>query len=164
MNNPNWIRWINASFTNHFQNFITTQNSLPSFLIGHDVNKDTLGASYAEIRLDGPHEQQKAGITWYFESYVNVRVVTMIDDKDFYAQYRNDGIVAASFKNNICVFKYGDGVDDDQSFLGTMQLITRPGKEGIIVTNWGQILTNINAFQTTVEGHYRMYLTSPFGD
>lgn len=161
MMDVNWIRWIKASFATHFTNIITVQNNLPCYLLGHDINKDTL-VSFAEIRLDGPHEQQLAGVTWYLEAYANIRVVTMLDDKDFYGEEKNVGIVATAFTNSICVYKYGTGVDDDQSILGTLQLITT-GKQAIIITNWGQILTSINAFQTTVEGHYRMYLTNvPF--
>lgn len=153
--NKNWPRWIFASVSKHFD---AEKQGLHMFVEGeHRDTRDKL--DFLEFRLDGPYitEVSKGYFRLYIE--VNILVQSTKNQTNIHRIHENVGIAAAAFWNGIKVFKYGNGVDDDQSYLGCLQLVTDArGKERIQISHFGQIEPKTRVLQATVEGHYEMFL------
>lgn len=155
--NKNWPRWIFASVSKHFD---AEKNGLKLFIEGQhrDTREDK---DFLEFRLDGPYITEVSHN--YFRLYieVNVLVQSTKDQTSYHRIHENVGIAAAAFWNGIKVFKYGDGVGDDDSYLGCLRLVTDArGKERIQISHFGQIEPKTRLLQATVEGHYEMFLQS----
>jgi len=151
----NWPRWIFASITKHFAGIIT----LDVFLEGMDRQTKDL-ESFAEIRIDGPRTNELSADYWRLYVEINVLIQTIMDDSSLHSHWDNIGNVNMAFTQGICVHKYGDGDDDDDSSLGCLMLVTdRYDRENIITSNFGQIDKSVTLQQATVEAHYEMFLS-----
>ena len=153
--NKNWPRWIFASISQHFTD---EKQGLDLFIEGQ--HRDTRDKKdFLELRMDGPYITEISHN--YFRIYIEVNVlVQSTKDQDSYHRiHANVGIAAAAFWNGIKVFRYGNGIDDDDSYLGCLQLVTDArGKERIQISHFGQIEPKTRLMQSTVEGHYEMFL------
>jgi hypothetical protein len=59
------------------------------------------------------------------------------------------------------VYKFGDSTDDDQSFIGCLELAKGIGKQpGIKITHFGQIGPDTPLMQSCVDGHFEMTITT----
>ncbi len=153
--NQNWSRWSFASISKHFDD---NRQGLKLFIeVTHrDTRKDE---EYLEFRMDGPTLREVSKGCWKLRIEVNILVTATIDENDFHRIHRNAGIAQAAFAQGISVFKYGDGVDDDDSFLGCYKLLQNSSTRDFIELNhFGQIDANVPLMQATVEGHYLMTL------
>lgn len=82
-----------------------------------------------------------------------------MDEKNYHRIHQNVGIAAGAFKPAISVFKLGNGIDDDQSFVGCLQLLqNRETRDFIEINHFGQIDVKTLLMQASVEGHYKMVL------
>ena len=153
--NQNWARWSFASISKHFDD---NRQGLKLFIEG--THRDTREVEeYLEFRMDGPTLREVSKGCWKLRIEVNLLVTATIDEEDFHRIHRNAGIAQAAFATGIPAFKYGDGVDDDQSVFGCYQLLQSSSTRDFIELNhFGQIDTNIPLLQATVEGHYQMNL------
>lgn len=148
-------RWIFASICKHFD---ARKETLPLFIEGMHrdriINQDQL-----ELRIDGPYIVEESHNLFYYDYEINILVSSVINDTDLHQIYRDVGIVTSAFVD-IEVYKYGTGVDDDQSLLGCLRLKQSSGnREKIQVSNFGQIEPDVKLLQATVEGHYRLTLS-----
>ena len=150
----NWPRWIISSIIEHFR---LRRQGLPFFVEGthRDDIKDADGI---ELRIDGPNITEENKNYFYLDCEINILISSIINDINFYRIHEDVGIVSAAF-TDIQVFKYGEGIDDDQSLLGCMKLKQSSGdKDKIQVNHFGQISPEIKLLQATIEGHYRLIL------
>jgi hypothetical protein len=157
--NKNLPRWIMASCRKHFWD---RRQGIPIYFehTGDKVLTDSNGKpirNYCEFRLDGPYEQQNNRIEFEYDIEINILCLSTLDDKYSDLIEQTLGIMAAAFTNCINVYRYGDGVDDDGTRVGTLILQQEKG-ERINVNRFGQANAATRILQASVEGHYRMTL------
>lgn len=154
MFNQNWPRWIVASVRKHFYD-----NRQGLFMHIEETDRQTASVSdFCEFRIDGPRIKEVSKDYFKLLTTVNILITSAMDNKDFDKINKNIGIIVAAFTPNINAFKYGDGPDDDSSFLGCMQL-SRGKNDVLRVNKFGQIDKTEKINQATVEGRYYLDLT-----
>lgn len=145
--NPNWPRWIWASVSKWFSDIITP--NIPMYVEGDDRGTGLL-ATYTEFRMDGPTgKEQNKGI-WALYIAINVLVVVKKNETDTHTQFKIQGQVTNAFTQVIPIYRYGD----DDGFIDCLTLRT-DNRNGIIISQFGQISPDLNVLQSTIEGHYR---------
>lgn len=153
--NSNWPRWIAASIHKHF---LTEVTSLPIYIEGEPRSQNTV-TDYAELRFDGPYAHEDSRNQWILDVEINVLIGSIPDEKDTHRIYKNEGIIAAAMKPIIKVYKYGDGINDDNLLLGCLH-IKQSFNQTIFIARFGQVDPKINLLQSTIEAHYKMELNT----
>lgn len=147
---PNLNRWIYASVVKQFMEASQAAN-IPFYIDRYDRD-----VSWAELRFVGPIVNELTRGTFIIMCNVDILCTSFIE-QDQYNIYRMTGVFANAFQD-ICVYKYGDGVDDDQSYIADLKLTSRGGNK-VNITNYGLILPD-NKFQRSVlESDYEMLFT-----
>lgn len=150
---PNWVRWIKASFAKHFDT-----NKDDTFLHVEGFERATEGKSdWLELRMDGPYLKEHTKGEWLLETEFNILICVMMNASNAYRMETLTGRVAGICEKCIPVYKYGDTDADDQSLLGYCTLQPRE-KEKVIVSNFGQVRPDTKLLQSSVEAHYKMHL------
>lgn len=151
--NPNWSRWIFASFTRHFKTNLP--NGSPTLYIeGEDRRTENIN-DYFEFRINGPNIVELHGY-YKFEVGINILIVTK-QNKNIHTIHNNAGLIASLFWRNISMLKLGAdtlGVDDG-SYLGCMCIYKREGKE-LDVSHIGQVNPDTLEMQAMVQALYTM--------
>lgn len=153
--NPNWPRWLWASFTTHFATHFEA-NALPHFVEGDD-RPDPSPKDFVEIRMDGPRIWKQPG-RYRLYVPVNILIQSTMDDDDTHRIFRTAGVVVEGFADSIGIFKLGNGVEDDQSLSFCMSLM-QDKLNPLKVNHFGQIDATLRLQQATVEGHYEGFVT-----
>lgn len=154
----NWDRWIFASISKEFND---NRQTIPLFVEGQHRDDTQDKATLFELRIDGPNYTEVSKDCWRIDIEVNILVQAAMDNEDFHTIRKLCGIASAMFINNLPIFKFGDGVDDDDSLLSCMKLLQDvKGRERIQTSHFGQIDPSVKVQQSTVEGHYRMLLNT----
>ena len=154
--NKNWTRWIFASISKHFLDYFTAEG-VTLFIEGQHRDTDTL-QDFVELRIDGPRLTEVSKDCWLFRVEVNILITSIMNDTNYYRVQQNVGISQAGCIQ-IDVFKFGDGVDDDGSFLGCFKLLQDKASRDFLEANqFGQIDVATKILQATVEAHYKMLL------
>lgn len=150
----NWPRWIFASCSYHFE-----QNVGGITMFTEGTHRDTeLLPEFIEFRMDGPYFTQLNKNYWHCYFEINILLQATMLDTDFHAIHRLAGTVAAAF-TEIQIFKYGEGLDDDDSLIACANLKQDVRKrERIQINHFGQVEPETKLIQATVEGHYEMHL------
>ena len=157
--NPNWTRWIFASVASYLK-VLATANNIPVLVEGMDDETDefTEATDRIEIRISGPYTRQQHN---EYRLYVDVNVLltSRFDgpSKNRYTILINAGLFHTAMDQAIKVYKYGNEVGDDDSFLGC--LIPRSGKNDTIrVIHFGKVDPTDKLKQSAVDARYEMYL------
>lgn len=157
MNVPdkNWARWTFASVSVFFE---ARRQGLRLFIEGQ--HRDTrLEEDFLELRVDGPTLRQVSKGCWKLRIEVNVLVQSVFNDVNYHRVKQNSGIAQAAFETSIPVYRFGDGPDDDQSFVGCYILQQdKRSRDFIELNDFGRIEKDVPISQATVEGHYVMTL------
>jgi hypothetical protein len=156
--NPNWVRWVFASFSDHFTTAFA--DKLPLYIEGQHRDTREL-KDFLELRIDGPFAIQVSRGCWKLRSEVSILIQSVMDDKDYHRHVENLGIAQSAFDVCIPMFRYGCRDADDDTFLGQMKLLqNRANRDFLEVYNFGQIDKDRKLMQGTVEAHYQMELTT----
>ncbi len=148
MIDPNIIRWMAASAAKHFKNFADAAG-IPFYLNEYKGDKE-----WAEFRFDGPMIEDSTIGTFSLGCTINILITCFISDND-YRIFDLAGIFASAADNDICVFKYGDSIQDDQSLIGSLQLF--PSSNNRIETiHYGIIAAESQQKRSSVEANYVM--------
>ena len=151
--NKHWARWILASATKHFQTMASTNGI--AFHIRGLLRKTASEDEFVEFYMEGPFIVQLSAN--YFRLTVGINVLYSVDiTTDYHADMELVGKILESF-TQICVYKYGDGVDDDDTYLGRLapvQGIT----DKINVNTFGVKESNVKVKMGSVEAEYEIYL------
>lgn len=152
----NLPRWVTASCAQFFKLRIGDQANL--FLEGQERRTEAL-SQWLEFRLDGPYVVELSQNYFKVNIEINMLCVAQIDLTDFYKIHKLAGIALDCFVA-IPIYKYGDGPDDDQSLIDCM-IITRSTdqREAIRVSHFGRVNPDQKILQSSVEGHYHLYVT-----
>lgn len=138
---------FNQEFDPSFQIFIEgTHRGLPD---------DT---ELLEFRMNGPQRRQPSRGYFILVVQLNILVRSYMDDNDFHKIHRNVGLVANWLADNHCIYRYGDGVDDDDTLLGELHLQNRKKSEILQVNHFGQIDPKFRIQEATVEAEYTIHL------
>lgn len=155
MANQDWDRWIfatmsyvfNTAFTGSYEIFIEgTHKGVPS------------NTEYLEFRMDGPQRRKVSRGNYILYVEINILVRSYMDDTDFHKMRKSAGKVATWLENNFCIYRYGDGGRDDDTLLGTLQLINRGPKENVRVLHFGQIDPKVPIEEATVQAAFEIHL------
>jgi len=152
--NIDWYRWMVASIAKHFDSF---KGSYQLYIEGDERDTDEL-KNFAELRTDGPFITRVCKQLMYLDIEVNLLVQSHMDPSDLYAGAKAVGIFARGFTNEISVFRYGNGENDDDSLLGCLTLRTKRNEDTVDIGNFGIIHQDTRITQFTIEGHYRLEL------
>lgn len=156
LGNPNWGRWIFATMSGNFKSRF--EGTFGTFIEGTHRGLPA-NTELLEFRMDGPMWKQPSRNYFILDVEINILVRSFMDDKDYHKMRRSTGEVAAWLAKNHCIYRYGDGPDDDNSLLGTLQLKNRTFRELLRVNHLGQIDPQYMLEEATVEASFQMYLT-----
>ena len=150
MSRKHWPRWVKASIVKHFDD---NRDSETLYIdpFKRPTNEDL---SRLELRMDGPDIIEHNFNRFTISMEINCLVQTYQGPTD--NRYKHEiltGKAIAIFTSGISVYKYGAGVDDDQTLLGCL---VRKGN--IIPTNFGTPDDSTDLVHSTVEGQYEMNL------
>lgn len=154
--NPNWGRWIFASFSDHFATKFDSVIAL--FIEGQHRDTREL-PQFLELRIDGPFAIQISRGCWKIRSEISILVQTVMNDKNYHDHSHNMGVAQNAFDVCIPIYKYGNRDGDDDSFVGQMKLLQNRSERNFIEAyNFGQVHQDTKLLQGTVEAHYEMRL------
>lgn len=154
MNNPNWQRWIFASASKYFQGIA---DAYPVQMHIEGVERTISDEEkWIEFRMDGPAVTEYSRNYYQLDVEINILWSVHMNSQDFHETKKLSGALVEAM-TNICIYKYGDGVDDDDSLLGS--LVLRQDKyHPIRVNEFGQVRADTHLVQGAVEASYRMIL------
>jgi len=148
--NPNWPRWCFASVSKHFDD---RRQGLYMFIEGQKRDTRDL-KDFIELRMDGPQITEISKDYWRIYGEVNILVTSAMDNNNYHRIHQNVGIVAAAF-TTIRLFKFGTGVDDDQSQWACWYLLQNTEKRHRLdIFHFGKVDVKSEVVQASVEGHY----------
>jgi hypothetical protein len=149
----NWQRWILASTSKHFGDNV---GSIDFFVEGQRRQEET-DQDLFEFRLIGPDYSEVSKNEYRVDLSINI-AIQVVMDSDFHRMSRRIGLICSLF-NVINVYKYGDGVGDDDSFLMCLKPL-QDRRDKLMVLNFGQIDQTKTLLQAMVEGKYYGDLTA----
>jgi hypothetical protein len=162
----NWPRWIFATITGDIENRLAVTGKqvhitgLP--FIPPDPDKVTRddALDFYEVRMDGPHFEERSKGYWRVYVEISILIQSQIDDEsgDFHRFYRDIGYAQQALVEAFCVYRYGDGPEDDESQVGCLKLMRDFRRNRLEAKNFGQTGPQERLMQATVEGHYEMFL------
>jgi hypothetical protein len=138
-----------ASITQHVQNLVP---QYPLYLNSYS-GKDQ---AWGEIRFDGPTVENYEYASFKFDITVNI-LVTCFCGADEYAIYRMEGAYGTALDNDICVFKYGNGPQDDQSMFATLQMYPSRDRK-VDIVQFGLITPDSKFKRSAIEASYTLWL------
>ena len=149
-----WVRWSIASLSVHFD---ANKGTYPLYIEG-DERATTNLKTFGELRFDGPFIKNPSNGIYYLDIETNILVQAHMDPDDLYAGLKAVGVFAAAFVNRIKAYKYGNGINDDDTLLGCYRLMTTRNNDSVDIGQFGIIRQDTRLTQYTIEGHYRMEL------
>jgi hypothetical protein len=159
--NSNWARWIFSSLAYYLKDVATTEN-LVALVEGLDERTTTFmeADDRCEIRITGPFTRELSRGYFHIEVIVNILFTSHYGEtKNQYAILDKIGAFHEAMDGAIAVYKYGTGVDDDQSLLGC--LTPSNGRNNTIrVLHFGQIDATTKLKQSMVDAHYMMDIST----
>ena len=143
--------YILTSAGKHFTEGIT---GVKTFVEGAE-ERDLSGENdWVEIRVDGPNVSEVSKDLLRVFCEINLLVCTHMDVTAPFEHVTNVGKVANVFED-FYIYRYGG----DKSKVGMFKLQpTTDVKDKIQISNMGQIDPSIKLLQTTIEGHYEMFV------
>jgi len=118
-----------------------------------------LNEEYLEFRLDGPRKRQPSRIDLRYEFEINILCRVFMDSKNFHRMRNLAGRVRTWLDQNHCIYRYGNGPDDDElSLLGELHLRNRKSFDAIRTNHFGQIDPKYRIEEATVEATFELHL------
>jgi hypothetical protein len=157
--NPNWTRWIRASLGDYLKE-VATDLEIPVLIEELDDRTEAFIQSpvHVEIRINGPFTREVSKDYYLIQVDANVLVTNRKDVKNGYIHHPVLGMYHNAMDSVIPMFKYGTGVDDDQSQFGCLT-----GKSGsnefVRVLSLGQVEKTDQIVQNMVDARYQMELS-----
>lgn len=157
MINKNWTRWIQASLTQYFSSFFTGANQVTFLVEPWNREAANTDKDYIEQRWNGPFIREYSRALFCVEVDVNFVINSQTNRDDTYTHKQVVGIVQSAMVSQIPVFKYGTGIDDDQTLLECL-LLKVSHKSGVFTNYFGRQQDGVEVEQSTVEAAYEMIL------
>lgn len=154
---PDWHRWTFASICKHVTEDLGS--NYPVFIEGSQRITSADTEQKFELRIDGPTFTEVSRGCHWGRVEVNILCNVPMMDSEFHDIHRMAGLAAANLGRAICVFRLGNGDDDDQSYLGRLRLLQGEG-DRLETNHLGQIDRKTKIVQAMVEAHYRLELAN----
>lgn len=137
----NWPRWVQASVADHFK-LVAIAQGYPSLVEGIDERTTAFMESTdrLEIRVNGPFIKEQSAGYYHFEVSANILIMSHMGGQlpNAYSGVEMAGYMAQAASQPISIYKYGSGVDDDQSLIGCLTL-RRGRDESVKVFHFGEV-------------------------
>lgn len=157
--NENWARWVFATMSGDFYNALDADPDIDFEIFIEGTHKGLpTEKELLEFRVDGPQTRQPSRGCFVLEFEINILVRSYMDDDDFHKMRKACGKVVAFLGKNHCIYRYGDGPNDDDSLLGTLQLKNRRKNEPVRVNNFGQTDPQYRIEEATVAALFEIHL------
>jgi len=161
--NPHWPRWLKSSIVEHFQTNVATPLTLP-FLAEGINERDTIfmeSEDRAEIRIYGPTTKEISNNCWKLQIEINILITSSMGGsaKNAYQLEILSGRFLEFANTAISIFKFGSGIDDDNSLLGCLSPSTRKN-DSVKFIDFGQINSTDKLRQAQIDGRYEMILNT----
>ncbi len=163
---PQWARWIWAS-TAMWIKTIADDLSLPLLVEGiDDRQKKNVEASHAELRLNGPFIFESSHRYYQVQMPINILLVDYMtgDGLDAYRLQRWAGRFQSVMDLPIPIYRYGSGIDDDESLVDCLR-VRRTRDGGVRIIHFGQVARmgtlDTSIRETAIDGLFECYL-DPF--
>lgn len=159
--NPNWARWIFASLAKYLKQ-VAIDNSILAIVEGVDDRTDEVmqADEHVEIAITGPFSREASRN--YYLLRVGIRVLIhsrMGQLKNRYAPQQTAGLYHEAMDAVIAVYRYGNGLEDDQSHLGCLSPL-HGRNDAVKVYHFGQATPTDRLRQSMVDCWYEMELSS----
>lgn len=157
--NVNLARWTMASIAVYFK-AVSDNISLTFFVEGVDEREeDTMRTEHAELRINGPFVREISHGYWRVHLDINVLLTDQMkmSTEDAYNINRWGGEFLKAMTENIPIYRFGTGADDDGTLVGC--LTQRTGfSEPARLIHFGQISREDRIRQAAVDGRFEMFL------
>lgn len=150
--NENWARWIQISALKVFKT-MADANNIHLFIEGQG-RKTKNYSEWIEFRTDGPHIRELSHNYFKIDFEINILFSCHMSKTTMYGPQILAGLIEQTMQD-ICIYRYGNG----DTFLGVLQIVM--DKNNSVQTNqFGKIRPDTDIVQGTVEGTYKMHLTT----
>ena len=155
--NVNLPRWLFTSLSDHFSTVAGTITGLNFYVEG--VDEPEVGDfqnDSAVFKMNGPVARQGSGtFEWYsVELIVVLTDIIQLTADNAFSIYEWAGVFQGSFLNDaIQIFRYGTGVEDDQSLIGCLEPDPTLTNNVRVVT-YGQVDKDLRIKQVSVNGRF----------
>lgn len=139
--NEHWPRWVQSSVGKHFKD-VAILGNYPSLV--EEIEERTSAFQESpqriEIRVNGPFCKELSKDYWRFEVDPYLFIYSHMDGTltNAYEGTIMAGLLAQAAAQPIPVYKFGNGVDDDQSQIGCLTL-RRGNDESVKVFHFGEV-------------------------
>lgn len=144
-----WNRWVYNSIAKHFATMATT-NDLYLYLAGRSDETDK-HEEFIELKISGPQVTEVSKNYFKLDVIIDIIYSVHLVPEDGYRAQKVAGLIEEAV-TDICIYKYGNGSDDDDSLLGTMQLQRQPVESNC----FGQVRPDTRLIQGVVSGALQM--------
>ncbi len=159
---PNWPRWVQASLAKYLKDVADTNGYASLVEELEERTTDFIESTQRlEIRMNGPFTRQLSANFYLMDVDVNVLIFSHMDGTmdNVYGGIDMAGIMAQAISDPIPVFKYGNGIGDDQSQIGCLTLRDGP-REGVKVLHFGEIDRVSRLRQMGVDASLKLEISS----
>lgn len=156
--NADWTRWCFASFSKFFD---SKKGSTYLYVDGTDRATANL-SDFSEFRMDGPRIKVLGKHLVKLEVTVNILVQATMNDTDIHQFQRTIGVMVAAFEQSISAYRYGTGVNDNDTLFACFQRVSETGSKvgfDVRVNNFGIIDPTVRKQQATIEARYAAEIT-----
>jgi hypothetical protein len=157
--NPNWGRWIAATL-NHLFDAQFQSSGYDYWFEGELQNQNTgIKKGELELRIDGPGTTTNLQGNFYLLDEIQINIYAKVfNTNDLYEERRVAGLLEEWLSQDHCIYRYGDGSEDDASILGVLVFKTRDKLDGVKTHFFGK--EDTQNFETlSVEANYKMNLS-----
>jgi hypothetical protein len=158
--NANLARWTAASIAVYFK---ATADAIPLTFFVEGVDErtsDSMLEEHAELRINGPYIREVSSGYWRVHLDINIMLTDQMkmSDENGYDIHTWGGEFLSAMVEPIPVFRFGGGVEDDDSLIGC--LTQRTGfSEPARLIHFGQVSREDRIRQAVVDGRFEMYLS-----
>ena len=147
--NKHWNRWIHTSIARYFST-IAEANDLYLYVVGRSDER-TKTNEFIELRVTGPNTTEISRNNFKIDVIIDLIYSIHLLPSDSYRAQKISGILEEAM-TDICIYKYGNGDDDDDKILGTLILQRQPVESNC----FGQVEPNTRLIQGNVSAALQM--------
>ncbi len=142
-------RWFKASVAKHISDTVKDCKLYLNSYSGDDQ-------VWAELRVDGPTSENYEYASWQFDFSVSL-LITAFCGSDDYLIDRLVGAFGTALDQDICVYKYGDGLEDDGSQFTVLQQYPADAHK-VDIIHFGLVAAESKFKRAMVESSYTAWL------
>lgn len=153
----NLARWIFQSVASHFKS-VADGISLPYFVEGIDERADsTMRVDHVELRVTGPTIKEVSKDYYNVDLVINFLFTKNMDivSADAFDLIQWTGVFVNEMLEPIPIYKKGDGVEDDGSFVECIR-VKKGRNEAVRTYHFGQVDKDTRVRQSEVDAVYGM--------